>query len=56
VSDRIGRGNDFCLPIKTDRQLQNNHVEAVLRELISYYCRLRAIRSDNGDELLTQAL
>lgn len=46
----------FCLAIKTDRHLQYIHVKALLRELITRYGRPRAIRSDNGSELLAQAL
>jgi len=46
----------FCLAIKTGRHLQHLHVKEVLRELISRYGRPRAIRSDNGSELLATAL
>jgi putative transposase len=46
----------FCLAIKTGRHLQHLHVTAVLRELITRYGRPRAIRSDNGSELLAGAL
>jgi len=46
----------YCLAIKTDRHLQHTHVKALLRELITRYGRPRAIRSDNGSELLAQAL
>lgn len=41
----------YCLAIKTDR-----HVQAVLRELITRYAKPRAIRSDNGSELVATAL
>lgn len=46
----------YCLAIKTDRHLRHTHVKALLRELIIRYGRPRAIRSDNGSELLAQAL
>ena len=46
----------ICLAIKTDRHLQHTHVKALLRELITRYGRPRAIRGDNGSELLAQAL
>jgi putative transposase len=46
----------YCLAIKTDRHLQHTHVRALLRELIIRYGRPRAIRCDNGSELLAQAL
>lgn len=46
----------YCLAIKTDRHLQHTHVKALLRELVTRYGRPRAIRSDNGSELLAQAL
>jgi len=46
----------FCLAIKADRHLQHQHVKAVLRELITRYGCPRAIRSDNGAELLATAL
>lgn len=46
----------YCLAIKTDRHLQHTHVKALLRKLITRYGRPRAIRSDNGSELLAQAL
>lgn len=46
----------YCLAIKTDRHLQHTNVKALLRELITRYGRPRAIRSDNGSELLAQAL
>ncbi len=46
----------YCLSIKTDRHLQHQHVRALLRELITRYGCPRAIRSDNGGELLAAAL
>jgi putative transposase len=46
----------YCLAIKTDRHLQHVHVKAVLRELITRFGRPRAIRSDNGSELVATAL
>lgn len=46
----------FCLAIETGRQLQHQHVRALLRELITRYGCPRAIRSDNGSELLAAAL
>ena len=46
----------YCLAIKTARHLQHQHVKAVLRELITRYGCPRAIRSDNGAELLAVAL
>lgn len=46
----------YCLSIKTGRRLQHQHVKALLRELITRYGRPRAIRSDNGSELLATAL
>lgn len=46
----------YCLAIKTDRHLQHTHVKALLREMITRYGRPRAIRCDNGSELLAQAL
>ena len=46
----------YCLAIKTGRHLQHQHVKAVLRELITRYGTPRAIRSDNGTELLAEAL
>lgn len=46
----------YCLAIKTGRHLRHTDVKALLRELITRYGRPRAIRSDNGSELLAQAL
>jgi putative transposase len=46
----------YCLAIKTGRHLQHQHVKGALRELITRYGVPRAIRSDNGSELLAQAL
>ena len=46
----------YCLTIKTGRNLQHQHVKSVLRELITRYGCPRAIRSDNGAELLAIAL
>ncbi len=46
----------YCLAIKTGRHLQHQDVKRVLRELITRYGRPRAIRSDNGSELLAEAL
>ena len=46
----------YCLAIKTGRHVRHTDVKALLRELISRYGRPRAIRSDNGSELLAQAL
>jgi len=46
----------YCLAIKTGRHLQHRHVTAVLRELITRYGGPRAIRSDNGGELVAAAL
>jgi len=46
----------YCLAIKTGRHLQSQHVKAVLRELIIRYGIPRAIRSDNGAELLALIL
>ena len=46
----------YCLAIKTGRHLQHQHVKAVLKELITRYGTPRAIRSDNGSELLAEAL
>lgn len=46
----------YCLTIKTDRHLRHQHVKAVLAELITRYGRPRAIRSDNGSELVATAL
>ena len=46
----------YCLAIKTGRSLQHRHVISLLRELITRYGRPRAIRSDNGSELLAAAL
>ena len=44
------------LAIKTGRHLQHQDVKMLLRELITRYGRPRAIRSDNGSELLAEAL
>ncbi|NND01450.1 MAG: IS3 family transposase [Acidimicrobiia bacterium] len=46
----------YCLAIKTDRRLRHQDVVALLRELITRYGCPRAIRSDNGSELLAGAL
>ena len=46
----------FCLAIKTDRNLQHKDVKMLLRELVTRYGRPRAIRSDNGSELVAAAL
>lgn len=46
----------YCLAIKTGRHLQHQHVRALLRELITRYGTPRAVRSDNGSELLAAAL
>ena len=45
----------YCLAIRTDRNLQHLHVKALLRELITRYGRPRAIRSDNGGEMVATA-
>lgn len=46
----------YCLAIQTDRHLQHSHAKALLRALITRFGRPRAIRSDNGSELLAGAL
>ena len=46
----------YCLAIKTGRHLQHQHVKSVLQELITRFGRPKAIRSDNGRELLAEAL
>jgi putative transposase len=46
----------YCLAIKTGRHLQHQHVKTVLQALITRYGTPRAIRSDNGSELLAEAL
>ncbi len=46
----------YCLAIKTERHMQHQHVKALLRELITRYGCPRTIRSDNGSELLAEAL
>ncbi len=51
-----GEATGYCLAIKTGRYLQSQHVKAVLRELIIRYGIPRAIRSDNGAELLALVL
>ena len=46
----------YCLAIETQRHLRHTDVKALLKELIARYGRPRAIRSDNGSELLATAL
>jgi len=46
----------YCLAIKTGRHLQHQHVKATLRELITRFGMPKAIRSDNGSELLAGPL
>ncbi len=46
----------FCLAIKTARHLRHQDVKATMIELISRYGTPRAIRSDNGSELVAAAL
>ena len=46
----------YCLAIKTGRHLQHQHVKAALREMITRFGLPKAIRSDNGSELLAGAL
>ncbi len=46
----------YCLAIKTGRHLQHQHVKAALRELITRFGIPKAIRSDNGSELLAGPL
>ena len=46
----------YCLAIKTGRHLQHQHVRDTLKELVTRFGRPRAIRSDNGSELLATAL
>ena len=46
----------YCLAIKTERRLRSEQVTALLRELITRFGRPRAIRSDNGSELLADVL
>ena len=46
----------YCLAIKTGRHLQHQHVKAALREMITRFGTPKAIRSDNGSELLAGAL
>lgn len=46
----------FCLAIKTARHLRHQDVKATMIELISRYGTPRAIRSDNGSELVASAL
>lgn len=46
----------FCLAIETGRHLQHGHVKALLKQLITRYGRPRAIRNDNGSELVARGL
>ena len=46
----------YCLAIKTARHLQHQHVQAALREMVTRFGMPKAIRSDNGSELLAGAL
>ncbi|MEM8492698.1 MAG: DDE-type integrase/transposase/recombinase [Pseudomonadota bacterium] len=46
----------FCLAIKTARHLRHQDVIVTLKELISRYGTPRAIRSDNGSEVLASVL
>lgn len=46
----------FCLCINTDIQIKSTDIEIVLSTLIARYGRPKAIRSDNGRELIAEAL
>ena len=46
----------FCLMIHTDTRIQASDIEDLLKTLISRYGRPKAIRSDNGRELIAEAL
>jgi putative transposase len=46
----------YCLAIKTGRHLQHQHVKAALEEMATRFETPKAIRSDNGSELLSEAL
>lgn len=46
----------FCLCIHVDTQIQAVDIEALLKALITRYGRPKAIRSDNGRELIAEAL
>jgi len=46
----------FCLAIKTSRHLRHTDVLDLMNQLIVRFGKPKAIRSDNGSELLAQAL
>ena len=68
VHDRYGAGEPFrcltvkdeatayCLAIETGRHLRSEHIEGLLRRLIAQFGRPKAIRSDNGSELIADSL
>ena len=46
----------FCLSIHADTRIPASDIEGLLKTLIARYGRPKAIRSDNGRELIVEAL
>ena len=46
----------YCLAIHTGRRIQSTDIRALLRKLVVRFGRPRAIRCDNGGEMLAQVL
>jgi putative transposase len=52
----VDEATGYCMAIRTGRRLRHQDVISLLRELVTRYGRPRAIRCDNGSELLAEAL
>lgn len=46
----------YCLSIEVDRHIRNGDVQSLLRRLITTHGRPKAVRSDNGSELVANEL
>ena len=46
----------FCLCIHVDTQIRSTDIKSLLKTLVTRYGRPKAIRSDNGRELIAEAL
>ena len=52
----VDEATGYCLAIEVGRHLRSEHIRALLRRLITQYGCPRAIRSDNGSELIATIL
>lgn len=51
-----GEAAEYCLIIETDTSIRNGDVQRILKSTIARYGRPKAIRSDNGTELIADEL